>query len=206
MDSKVILKAEDLDGYLTERDQEYLVQMDALYERAMNSFKIISSGGYGSTLAAEEQKVIDVFNEMGSLMQQVCAEVPALQVFSFCTETGSHAEASRVIAKLRDIRTDRQQFVCYSRRAYEMLFRQQELGGARPGQLHRLHPVDGPRIENSSACIMPGLGDAGDRLNGRDSGDSPRNIIQLIAGYGTKITGLYRSQLRRIGRTVLGAV
>ena len=29
--------------------------------------------------------------------------MPGLQVFSFCTERGSHAEASRVIAKLRDM-------------------------------------------------------------------------------------------------------
>ena len=30
MDSKIILKAESLDGYLTEKDQAYLAQMDAL--------------------------------------------------------------------------------------------------------------------------------------------------------------------------------
>ena len=123
MDSKVILKAESLDGYLTEQDQKYLVEMDSLYERAMSSFKIIASGGFSSTLAAEEKKVIDVFNEMGHLMQSICAEVPALKVFSFCTEEESHAEASRVIAKLRDIRTGHQEFVYYSQRAYEMLFR-----------------------------------------------------------------------------------
>ena len=31
MDSKIVLKAEDLDGYLTEQDQAYLSQMDSLY-------------------------------------------------------------------------------------------------------------------------------------------------------------------------------
>ena len=51
---------------------------------------------------------------------------------------------------------------------------------------------------------MPGLGDAGDRLNGRDTEDTPRNIIQLIADYGSNIAGLYRSQLRKIEHTVLG--
>ncbi len=206
MDSKVILGAEDLDGYLGEGNRDCPARMDVPYGRAPESFEVIPSGGRSCAIAVEEKRVSEVFSGMERLMQRVCAGVPALQVFSFCTETGSHAEASRVIARLRDIRTNGQQLVCYSRRAYEMLFRQQELGGARPGQLHRLHPVDGPRTENSSAYIMPGLGDAGDRLNGRDSGDSPRNIIQLIAGYGTKITGLYRSQLRRSGRTVLGAV
>ena len=38
MSSKIILKAEALDGYLTEKDQEYLAQMDVLYKRAMASF------------------------------------------------------------------------------------------------------------------------------------------------------------------------
>ncbi len=354
MDSKVILKAESLDGYLTEQDQKYLVEMDSLYERAMSSFKIIASGGFSSTLAAEEKKVIDVFNEMGHLMQSICAEVPALKVFSFCTEEESHAEASRVIAKLRDIRTGHQEFVYYSQRAYEMLFRLAYTGNHSdnknylvvktpvtvPVQNYSVHKIpdidykientvmcvmlrgallpsmimskeieeysshgyvtpfalfkikrndsrhendmeyildlsnsffnledlDGkdlifadpmnatggslvtvvkylleqgikPRsikffnviaalkgglrvvraldnctvytlwmdpVLNSSAYIMPGLGDAGDRLNGRDTEDAPRNILQLIADYGSNITGLYRSQLRKIEQTVLG--
>ena len=50
MDSKIVLKAEDLDGYLTEQDQAYLSQMDGLYEKAMQSFKIIAAGGFSSTL------------------------------------------------------------------------------------------------------------------------------------------------------------
>ena len=59
-------------------------------------------------------------------------------------------------------------------------------------------------VLNSSAYIMPGLGDAGDRLNGCDTEESPRNIIQLIADYGIHVNGLYRSQLRKIEQTVLG--
>ena len=43
MSSKIILKAEDLDGYLTEQDNLYLHEMDNLYAKAMDSFKIISS-------------------------------------------------------------------------------------------------------------------------------------------------------------------
>jgi uracil phosphoribosyltransferase len=49
---------------------------------------------------------------------------------------------------------------------------------------------------------MPGLGDAGDRINGMD-GENPRNIIQLIADYGDNIARLYRAQLRKIEDTVL---
>jgi uracil phosphoribosyltransferase len=59
-------------------------------------------------------------------------------------------------------------------------------------------------VLNEKAYIMPGLGDAGDRLNGRDSHDHPRNIIQLIADYGAGISDLYRSQVRKIEKTVLG--
>ena len=61
-------------------------------------------------------------------------------------------------------------------------------------------------VMNEKAYIMPGLGDAGDRLNGKDSHEKPRNIIQLIADYGHNITGLYRSQPRKIEQTVLGAL
>jgi uracil phosphoribosyltransferase len=59
-------------------------------------------------------------------------------------------------------------------------------------------------VLNDKAYILPGLGDAGDRLNGSDPEDNPRNIIQLIADYGSTITNLYRSQVRAIERTVLG--
>ena len=58
-------------------------------------------------------------------------------------------------------------------------------------------------VMNDLAYILPGLGDAGDRLNGEDEDDHPRNIIQLIADYGSDITELYRSQVREIEETVL---
>ena len=55
---------------------------------------------------------------------------------------------------------------------------------------------------NESGYILPGLGDAGDRLNGKDEG-TQRNMIQLIADYGSSIVNLYRNQVREIERTVL---
>ncbi|MQY77286.1 MAG: uracil phosphoribosyltransferase [Spirochaeta sp.] len=57
---------------------------------------------------------------------------------------------------------------------------------------------------NSKAYILPGLGDAGDRINGMDRKEYPRNMIQLIADYGAGIASLYRSQLKEIEDTVLG--
>jgi uracil phosphoribosyltransferase len=352
--SKVVLGAESLDGYLTEKDQNYLARMDGLYARAMDSFKILAAGGFSSALANEEKKVIDIYNEMGHIMQEICKEAPGIKVYSFDTEEESHAEASRVIAKLRDIRTGHNEFVYYTQRAYEMLFRlaynrnrsenknylvvktpvtmpvqnyavhkipdidykientvmcvllrgallpsmimskeieeysshgyvtpfalfkikrdeskkennmeyildldksffnMDDLNGkdlifadpmnatggslvtvvkyltengvkpksisffnvisALKGALRVVRALDNCTVYtlwmdpvlNSAAYIMPGLGDAGDRINGKDSDDAPRNIIQLVADYGSDIAGLYRSQLRKIEQTVLG--
>ncbi len=352
MNSKIIMKAEDLDGYLTDKDNEYLARMDGLYENVMKSFQLIENGGFSSTIANEEKKVISIFDEMGHIMQEICNDVPQLQVFSFATPEESHAEASRVIAKLRDIKTGHNEFLYYSQRAYEMLFRLAyttnhsdnknylvvktpvnnpvqnyavhkipdidykientvmcvmlrgallpsmimskeieeysshgyvtpfalfkikrddtkkesnmeyvmdldksffdleqlqdkdlifadpmnatggslvtvvkylEHNGIKPrsikffnviaalkGSLRVVRALDNctcytlwmDPVLNASAYIMPGLGDAGDRLNGKDTEDTPRNILQLIADYGSNITGLYRSQLRQIENTV----
>ncbi len=57
-------------------------------------------------------------------------------------------------------------------------------------------------VLNEKAYILPGLGDAGDRLNGVD-GEKSRNMIQLIADYGQNIVNLYRDQVREIEETVL---
>ena len=353
MSSKVILKAEDLDGYLTEKDQEYLSTLDKLYEEAMESFKVLSSGGFSSTMATEEKKIISLYNEMGQVMQDVCKEVPGLKVFSFETQEESHAEASRVIAKLRDVKTGHQEFLYYTQRAFEMLFKlayttnhsdnknylvvktpvtspvqnysvhkipdidfkientvmcvllrgallpsmimSKEIeeysshGYVTPFALFKIKRDDSkkesnmeyvldldksyfniedlndkdlifadpmnatggslvtvvkylldqgikPRsikvfnvisalkgslrvvralenctcytlwmdpVLNAKAYIMPGLGDAGDRLNGCDTEEAPRNILQLIADYGSNVADLYRSQLRKIEHTVL---
>ena len=352
--SKVVLGADSLDGYLTEKDQAYLARMDGLYARAMDSFKILAAGGFSSALANEEKKVIDIYNEMGHIMQEICKEAPGIKVFSFETEEQSHAEASRVIAKLRDIRTGHNEFVYYTQRAYELLFRlaynmnhsdnknylvvktpvtypvqnyavhkipdidykiensvmcvllrgallpsmimSKEIeeysshgyvtpfalfkikrddskkeknmeyildldksffdiedmngkdlifadpmnatggslvtvvkylidNGVKPksisffnvisalkGALRVVRALDNCTVYtlwmdpvlNTSAYIMPGLGDAGDRINGKDTEETPRNIIQLVADYGADIAGLYRSQLRKIEQTVLG--
>ena len=57
---------------------------------------------------------------------------------------------------------------------------------------------------NQAAYILPGLGDAGDRLNGRDSATNPRNILQLLAGFGPSMMDLYRSQVAALEKVVLG--
>ncbi|NLZ76842.1 MAG: uracil phosphoribosyltransferase, partial [Spirochaetales bacterium] len=79
------------------------------------------------------------------------------------------------------------------------------------GSLRIVRAIEGAQVYtlwmdpvlNDAAYILPGLGDAGDRLNGKDSESNPRNIIQLLADYGAGITNLYRAQVREIERTVL---
>ena len=350
--SKVILKAEDLDGYLSAADKDYIARMDTLYGEVMQSFSRLSSSLQGERRDAEDA-LISLYNEMGNLMQDICREAPNIHVYSFQTPQESHPEASRLIAKLRDVRTGNQEFVYYIQRAYEMLFKL--AWGGTPGinknylivktpvsapvqnyAVHKITNID-DKIENTVMCvmlrgallpsmimskeieeysshgyvtpfalfrisrddhkketdmeyildldrsyfslealdgkdlvfadpmnatggslvtvvkylldagvrpksirffnaiaalkgalrvvralehcqvytlwmdpvlndrayIMPGLGDAGDRINGKDAETNPRNIIQLIADYGDNIARLYRAQLRKIEDTVL---
>ncbi len=342
---KVILKAEDLDGYLTEEDQKDLAQIQNMYEDTYKYF-----------VTENEPKIVESFDKMGHFMQEICKKHPNIKVYSFETEEGAHAEASHVISKLRDIKTDHAEFMYYTQRAFEMLFRlaytEQHCDHKNhifvktpvtyPVQNYAVHKIPdiNADIENSVMCVMlrgallpsmimskeieeysskgyvtpfalfkisrddtrkendmqyilnlknsffniqeldgkdlifadpmnatggslvtvvkylqeqgvkpksikffnvisalkgcmrvtralenctcytlwvdpilnekayilPGLGDAGDRLNGVDSHEQPRNIMQLLADYGSNITGLYRSQLRKIEQTVLGTM
>lgn len=342
-DDKIILKAEDLDGYLTKEDMEDLESLEVLFKETMKSFDPM-----------DKEKIIAGYDKLGHEMQRICSKHPNIKVYSFETEEGAHAEASHVISKLRDERTVHQEFMYYSQRANEMLFRMaytdkhkdkkghivvktpvtypvqnyavhkipdidseientvmcvmlrgallpsmiiskeiQEYSshgyitpfalfkisrndtkseadmeyvldlkksffnleqldgkdlifadpmnatggslvtvvkylksqGVRPKSITFFNTISTLKgsirvtralenctcytlwidpVMNEKAYIMPGLGDAGDRLNGCDSKDNPRNIIQLIADYGHNISCLYRSQLFEIEKTVLG--
>lgn len=354
MANKVILKAESLDGYLTQNDKLLIAEMEKLYSKAQESYKIISSCADKSSFEAEKKNVIGVYKEMSGLMQKICHEVQGIKIYSFETEESAHAEASRVIAKLRDVSTNHNEFMYYIQRAYEMLFKLAFISPENgkkdhlfvktpvnmPVQQYSVHQVPDVRerisntvmcvmlrgallpsmimskeiadystdnyntpfalfkikrdetkhesdmeyildldnsffdfkqldgkdlifadpmnatggslvtvvkylqgngvkpksisffnvisalkgsiravralenctvytlwmdpVLNESAYILPGLGDAGDRLNGCDSSDAPRNIIQLIADYGANVTDLYRPQIRTIEKIVLG--
>ncbi|MFW5718468.1 MAG: uracil phosphoribosyltransferase [Spirochaetota bacterium] len=349
----IVLKATDLDGYLTESDRASLDAMDELYGEVTEASRVLSSSQNEQRLAQEKQRLIDLYNQMGDRMQEITATEPAIKVYSFQTPPTVHGEASRLIAKLRDVRTQHYEFVYYIQRAYELLF---NLAFAEPDNHRKNHlivrtPVTDPvqnyavhkipdvddELENTVMCVMlrgallpsmimskeieeytstayvtpfalfrikrddskresnmeyildldrsyfdleslagkdlifadpmnatggslvtivkylqdqgvrprsvsffnvisalkgslriiraiedarvytlwmdpvlnelayilPGLGDAGDRLNGADTHEEPRNMIQLIADYGTNIANLYRSQVRAIERTVL---
>ncbi len=343
MENKVILKAEDLDGFLTSEDSQDLDCLNTMFNKTMKYFE-----------SEDKEHIIQGYDELGHKMQEICKKHPNIKVFSFETEEGAHAEASRVISKLRDVNTNHQEFMYYSQRAYEMLFRMAytDKHSDKKGYIIVKTPVNFPvqnyavhkipdidyKIENSVMCvmlrgallpsmiiskeieeysshgyktpfelfkisrndsknesdmeyimdlnksffnlkemdgkdwifadpmnatggslvtvvkylesqgvhpksisffntistlkgsirvtralpnctcytlwldpvmnekayIMPGLGDAGDRLNGCDTKEAPRNIIQLIADYGHNISSLYRNQLFEIEKVVLG--
>ena len=352
--SKIILKAEDLDGFFTQTDKINLSRMDSLYRNALASFNILTATKMDSEQKREKETLIGLYNEMGDLMQELCNNEPSIHVYSFLAPQESRPEASRLIAKLRDYRTEHQEFIYYIQRAYEMLFKL-AYGGmpasnknyllvktpvSVPVQNYAVHKINNidDKIENSVMCVMlrgallpsmifskeieeyssrgyvtpfalfkikrddskhennmeyildldrsyfnlealndkdlifadpmnatggsfvtvvkyvldkgvkprsvrfinvisslkgtfrvvralencivytlwmdpmlnelayilPGLGDAGDRINGEDMPEQPRNIIQLIADYGSGIASLYRKQLKEIEDTVLG--
>jgi uracil phosphoribosyltransferase len=350
---QIVLKATDLDGYLTDQDKESLQVMDDLYSEVIDASRALSSTQNESRLNEEKQRLIKLYTEMGDRLQEITSTDDTINVYSFRTPSPVHGEASRLIAKLRDIRTQHHEFVYYIQRAYELLF---NLAFAEPQNHRKNHlivktPVDIPvqnyavhkipdvdkELENTVMCVMlrgallpsmimskeiqeytstgyvtpfalfriarddtklesnmeyildlkrsyfdlaeldgrdlifadpmnatggslvtivtylhdegihprtvsffnvisalkgslrivraipngrvytlwmdpvlndkayilPGLGDAGDRLNGRDLLDEPRNIVQLIADYGSTIANLYRAQVREIEKTVL---
>ncbi|GHU43682.1 phosphoribosyltransferase [Spirochaetia bacterium] len=354
--SKVILKAEDLDGFLTEADKASITGMDTIYSEVLAGFRIYSDANSEAEREKEKENLIRLYNKMGKMMQDICKDEKRIQVYSFGTPHETHAESSRLIAKLRDVRTGQQEFIYYIQRAFEMLF--YFAWGRSNGEkneknyliittpvtvpvqnyaVHKITNID-HKIENTVMCvllrgallpamimskeieeyssngyvtpfalfrikrdetknennmeyildldrsyfdpaqlngkdlifadpmnatggslvtvvkyllnngvkpksvqffnvisalkgalrvvralpnctvwtcwmdpvlnelayILPGLGDAGDRINGTDTNDKSRNIIQLIADYGNNIAGLYRSQLREIEDTVLG--
>ena len=352
--NQVILKAGDLDGYLTSEDRVYVDNMDRIYREVMSCFSILDTSKIEKEKNREKESLIRLFNEMGLAMQEICKAEDRLHVYSFKTPQENHPEASRLIAKLRDYKTENQEFVYYTQRAYEMLFRLAFGGTAGTNKnylivktpvgipvqnyaVHKITNID-DKIENTVMCvmlrgallpsmivskeiqeyssrayvtpfalfkirrdenkhehdmeyildldrsyfdlkalegkdlifadpmnatggslvtvvkyllsegirpasiqffniisalkgtlrivralenchvytlwmdpvlnesayIMPGLGDAGDRINGRDT-EFPRDIIQLTADYGSNIARLYRAQLREIENTVLNS-
>ena len=352
--AKITFSASDLDGYLSPADKANIDSVDVTYGEAMAAFRRFAGAGGGAAASEAKDCIISVYNRIGKMMQAVNRNEAALHVYSFETPESIHAEASRLISKLRDTATQRPEYIYYVQRGYELLFNLAFVGSRResknyifvktpvdlPVQNYAVHKIpniddlignsvmcvmlrgallpsmimskeiqeyssshyvtpfalfkisrddtreehtmeytldldrsyftsdslDGkdllfadpmnatggslvtvvkylqsqgvtPRsvklfnviavlkgalrivraIENAEiytiwldptlnrkAYILPGLGDAGDRINGADDEEHPRDIIQLIADYGTDVADLYRSQVREIEKTVLG--
>jgi uracil phosphoribosyltransferase len=167
--NKVILKAEDLDGYLSAADRDCLDRMEVLYRHVMEAFKGLESGLQQERRGAEDS-LISLYNEVGDIMQQICHQEPNIHVYSFLSPPESRPEASRLIAKLRDIRTEKEEFIYYIQRAYEMLFKLAWGGSAgsdknylivktpvtNPVQNYAVHKITNidNQIENTVMCVM----------------------------------------------------
>ena len=167
--SKIVLKAEDLDGYLTAQDKECLARMDGLYAQVTELFALLDSGQPAQRRKGEDG-VISMYNEMGAAMKEICLQTPNIHVYSFRSSQESHPEVSRLIAKLRDAQTGQGEFVYYVQRAYEILFRL-AWGGfpsseknhliirtpvSSPTQNYAVHKITNidDKIENTIMCVM----------------------------------------------------
>ena len=351
MTGKIILHASDLDGFLSEADKKDINEIASMYDGVLDSCRVLEKDENDEAARA---KIAATAYEIGHRLEKICEENKRIHVYSFEKPDEMHGECSRIICKLRDGRTDHEEFLYYIQRAYELMFGHcysgQRLGkkrsviqktpvtfpvtnyavhkipdiddlihdsvmcvmlrgallpsmiiskeiqdwssdefmtpfalfkikrdesrkesnmeyildldksffnledldgkdlvfadpmnatggslvtivnylkdnGVKPKSIKFINVISAlkgalritkaiPEAEvytlwmdpvlNEKAYILPGLGDAGDRLNGIDQGDTPRNMIQLIADYGANIVNLYRDQVREIEKTVLG--
>jgi uracil phosphoribosyltransferase len=119
---RFVLRAPELDGFLTADDKENIVKMNILYDDVIKSTKARTADGGGSGEEAFQGRLIALYGTMGEMMQKIAGNEPRLHVYSFETPKPVHGEVSRLIAKLRDVHTEREEFVYYIQRAYELLF------------------------------------------------------------------------------------
>lgn len=162
--NKVILKADDLDGYLTSSDRDNLLRVETLYKKALDTFPVLFSE------KGAQDRLIAVYSDMADVMREICRETKRIHVYPFLASKENRSEASRLIAKIRDEQTDNQEFIYYIQRAYEMLFKL-AWGGisgqeknyiivktpvTNPVQNYAMHKITNidERIENTVMCVM----------------------------------------------------
>ena len=166
---RIVFKAQDLDGYLTASDREYLDRLNSMYDQVMKSFSLLESGGKEQRRHIEEN-LISLYNEMGVFMQEICRQMPNIHVYNFLSSQESHPEASRLVAKLRAVQTGHSEFIYYIQRAYEMLFKFAWGGTSssnknylvvktpvtHPVQNYAVHKISNidSQIENTVMCVM----------------------------------------------------
>lgn len=120
--NSVILKATDIDYYLTADDIETLNQLKKEYDNILSLCQDRIEGQY------DDNKLVYQYDHIGKVIQSICdkegekAGGGRLHVYSFSTPSENHSECSRLVAKLRDKNTGSHEFTYYTQRAYEMLF------------------------------------------------------------------------------------
>ena len=164
MKDRIVMTAEDLDGYLREKDKEDIKKVEEMYSSCLEISK----------KAEIEEKDLDslamIQREIGHETERIVSEHERIHVYSFDTPDEMHAECSRIIARLRDPETDHEEFVYYIQRAYEMLFTHSYLASARkkkrklviatpvtdPANNYAVHfiPDCEDMIKDSVMCVM----------------------------------------------------
>lgn len=120
MDNKIILHATDLDGFLLDSDKKHLEEIDRMYKESIECFKLLENGRNSEV----EERLVKVSRDIGHKLEAFTKENSRLHIYSFDTPDEMHGNASRIIAKLRDPKTDHEEFLYYIQRAYEILFAQ----------------------------------------------------------------------------------
>ena len=169
--ANVVLKARDLDGYLTGGDKATLAEMERQFDRELEIFRVLSDPRRSAEHATATETLIRLSDDLGHRMKEIMAREPRVHVYSFGTPREIHGEVSRLIAKLRDARTGQPEFIYYTQRAYELLFNfafgfgarraaRTTSSCARPSRVpvqnyavHKIPDVD-DRIENTVMCVM----------------------------------------------------
>src|SRR3972149_4023753 len=118
----VLLRASDMDGFLTAEDKASVVRMGGKDDEAIELYRSISADEENTLKGSNVEKLAGLYNEIGFEMRAATQKTRNIHVYSFETPDPIHGEVSRLIAKLRDIRTEQSEFIYYVQRAYELLF------------------------------------------------------------------------------------
>jgi uracil phosphoribosyltransferase len=119
---RIVLRAPELDGFLSSADKEVIVKMNIIYDDVIKAIKTYTASENKEDARGFKTKLISLYGSMGKMMQEIVKKEPRIRVYSFDTPKPIHGEVSRLIAKLRDIHTEREEFIYYIQRAYELLF------------------------------------------------------------------------------------
>ncbi len=116
----ISIEINEFSDVLREKDRQNIAQLEEVYQEAGDLFKEWDSET--RPLLKKQQPVTEIFDRMGKMMQNMIASDPNIAVYPFSVSPMNQSEASRLIYKLRDVRTGANEFIYYTQRAYELLF------------------------------------------------------------------------------------
>ena len=107
--AKIVLNAEDLDGFLSEEDKRDIKEIEDMYAESMEACQKIKDSGETDQEAIE--RLCLSAGRIGHRLEEIAKERGRIHVYSFDTPDEMHAECSRIIAKLRDPETGHEEFL-----------------------------------------------------------------------------------------------